>query len=266
MTDRELLQDGVVRLERTGHILLITLNRPEARNAVDQEVAAALGAAVERLADDEGLRVGILTGTGAAFSAGFDLKAFAAGEPAFLDGHRDWGFAGFANHWCPKPIIGAVNGFAFGGGMELALACDLLVAAESARFGLPEVTRGLIAGGGGLPRIVQQLPEKIGAQLVLTGRPIDAAEAGRWGLVNQVVADDALLDTALELAEAIAANAPLAVRVTKQLLADLAHESMWESSTFEHASEAFLGIMASADAAEGARAFAEKRPPAWTGR
>lgn len=266
MTERELLQEGVVRLERTGHVLIITIDRPEARNAINTEVATALGAAVERLTADDDLRVGVLTGTGAAFSAGFDLKAFAAGEPALLDEHRDWGFAGFANHWSPKPIVGAVNGFAFGGGMELALACDLLVAAESARFALPEVTRGLIAGGGGLPRIVQQLPGKIGAQLVLTGRPIDAAEAARWGLVNRVVADDELLDAALDLAGAIAANAPLAVRVTKQLLADLATESIWEAEAFERATTAFEQVMASDDAAEGARAFAEKRPPRWTGR
>lgn len=266
MSGRELLQEGVVRLERSGHVLLITIDRPEARNAVNTEVAVALGDAVERLTGDDGLRVGVLTGTGAAFSAGFDLKAFAAGEPALLDEHRDWGFGGFTNHWTPKPLIAAVNGFAFGGGMELALACDLIVAAGSARFALPEVTRGLIAGGGGLPRIVQQLPPKIGAQLVLTGRPIDADEAARGGLVNRVVPDDELLDAALELAETIAANAPLAVQVTKQLLADLASESLWQADAYERTVVAFERIMASADAAEGARAFAEKRPPAWTGR
>lgn len=263
--DRELLQDGVVRLERLGHVLLMTLNRPDARNAVNAEVTAALGDALERLTSDPELRVGVLTGTGSAFCAGQDLKAFAAGEPPLSPEHPEWGFGGFVSHFTPKPLIAAVNGFAFGGGFELALACDLIVASESASFALPEVTVGLFAAGGGAPRIVQQLPPKVGAHMIFTGRPLSARDAERWGLVNEVVAPESLEATALELAGAIAANAPLAVQASKKVLALEGESSTWRRETWTLVMDEFRAVFGSNDAAEGARAFVQKRAPQWSG-
>ena len=165
--------------EVCGHVLVITLNRPESRNAINGAMALELGAAIERLNADADLRAAVVTGAGQAFCAGMDLKAFAAGEPLLPPGHPDWGFGGFASHYATKPMVAAVHGFAFGGGFELALACDLIVAAEDARFALPEVARGLLPAGGGVPRILQQLPQKIGMRMLLTGEPVSAAEASR---------------------------------------------------------------------------------------
>ena len=262
----EVVSDGVVLVERSGPVLRMTLNRPEARNAINHEVALALGGAVELLRSDDALRVGILTGAGAAFCAGMDLKAFAAGEPVVPPEHPEWGFAGFVANLVDKPVIGAVHGFAFGGGFELALACDVLIAADDSRFGLPEVSRGLIAGGGGLPRLAQQVPPKVAARLVYTAQPMTAADAERWGLVAELVPAADLQAAAVALAEQIAANAPLALRASKRLLAGLEHESMWAASSWDSVAADFEGILASEDAAEGARAFVEKRPPEWRAR
>jgi crotonobetainyl-CoA hydratase len=264
--DRRLLTDGVVRLEQAGHILIVTLNRPEARNAINGEVAAALGAALELLNDDDGLRVGILTGRGAAFCAGQDLRAFAAGEPVIPVDHPEWGFAGFVSHFTDKPLIAAVNGYAFGGGLELALACDLIVASDNALFALPEVKRGLFAAGGGVPRLTQQMPMNIAKQMVLTGEPITADAAAHWGLVNQVVEAAELEAAALALARAISVNAPLAVQASKRIITEVGFQSTWEPSPWARIGSELEAVFGSADAAEGSRAFVEKRDPVWTSR
>ncbi|MCO4253338.1 crotonase/enoyl-CoA hydratase family protein [Pseudarthrobacter raffinosi] len=264
--DCRLLKAGVVRLEQAGHILIITLNRPEARNAINGEVAAALGAALELLNSDDELRVGILTGTGAAFCAGQDLKAFAAGEPVIPLEHPEWGFAGFVSHFTDKPLIAAVNGFAFGGGLELALACDIIVASDSALFALPEVKRGLFAAGGGVPRLTQQMPMNVARQMVLTGEPITAETAARWGLVNQVVEAAELETAALALARAISANAPLAVQASKRIIAAAGFQSTWKPSAWTVIGSELEAVFGSDDAAEGSRAFVDKRDPVWTSK
>jgi crotonobetainyl-CoA hydratase len=259
-------QDAPLLTEVRGHVLVITLNRPEARNAVNSAMAIELGRAIERLETDADLRAAVITGAGAAFCAGMDLKAFAGGEPLLPADHPEWGFGGFARHFTSKPLIAAVRGFAFGGGFELALGCDLIVAADDARFGLPEVTIGLFAAGGGVPRVLQQLPLKVGMRILLTGQPLSSVEAARWGLVNEVVPSEDVLDTALALAESIAANAPIAIQTTKRLAAAVTTESSWSDETQRQIAEAITTVFGSADAAEGAAAFAEKRPPVWHGR
>jgi crotonobetainyl-CoA hydratase len=258
--------DAPVLTEARGSVLVITLNRPAVRNAVNSELALRLGETVERLNADPELRAAVLTGAGAAFCAGMDLKAFAAGEPLVPIEHPDWGFGGFASHFSAKPIVAAVHGFAFGGGFELALACDLIVASDDARFALPEVTRGLFAAGAGVPRILQQLPSKVGMRMLLTGQPLSAVEAARWGLVNEVVPASDVLDTALALAATIAANAPVAVQTTKRLATALATESSWTDEAGRQIADAVTTVFGSDDAAEGAAAFAEKRDPVWRGR
>ncbi|MCU1481308.1 MAG: enoyl-CoA hydratase [Subtercola sp.] len=264
--DRVLLSDGVVRTEQIGSILLITLNRPEARNAMTTEAATALSGALELLTTRDDLRVGVLTGAGKAFCAGQDLKAFSAGEPIIPVDHPEWGFGGFVGNFTPKPVIAAVHGFALGGGFELALACDLIVAAEGSKFGLPEVTRGLFAAGGGVPRVAQQLPLKVAMRMLLTGQPMSAEQAERWGLVNEVVPEGILLATALEIAQQISENAPLSIQTTKKLVYSALNESLWERESWVPVYEGIDLVFSSADAAEGAQAFVEKRKPVWTGR
>jgi crotonobetainyl-CoA hydratase len=259
-------EEAPVLTEVRGHILVITLNRPESRNALNSAAAILLGEAIERLEADTELRVAVLTGAGAAFCAGMDLKAFAAGEPVVPADHPEWGFGGFTAHFTSKPIIAAVRGFAFGGGFELALGCDLVVAADDARFALPEVTRGLFAAGGGVPRILQQVPPKVGMRLLLTGQPMSAGDAHRWGLVNELVPADQVLDAALALAETIAVNAPVSIQATKRLAAEITTESSWSDESRHRIDETIATVFASEDAAEGAAAFAEKRPPVWRGR
>lgn len=259
--------DDVVLLDRAEPgILIITLNRPDARNAVDARVAHALAAALDELDADPALRAGILTGRGPAFSAGQDLKALAAGEPSNLPELAEHGWGGFVKHVCRTPVIAAVNGFAFGGGMELALACDLIVASDTASFALPEVRRGLLAAAGGAPRVLQQLPPKIGMRLLLTGEPMTAAEAAGWGLVNEVVPADRLLGTALDLARTISRNAPLSVQAAKRIAVDAAHLSTWNGDAWAVVDREFDAVFGSEDAREGELAFAEKREPVWRGR
>jgi crotonobetainyl-CoA hydratase len=261
-----LLKDGIVRAERIGHVLLITLNRPEARNAMTTELAVALGEAVELLESDRELRAGVLTGAGKAFCAGQDLKELADGGSVIPDVHPEWGFGGFVSHPGTKPIVAAVHGFAFGGGLELALSCDLIVAGSGSLLGLPEVTVGVFAAGGGVPRIAQQLPEKVAARMVLTGKPITAEEAERWGLVNEVAADGEHVAAALQLAEQIAANAPLAVQASKRLLRAGTWSSTWTDEQWPAIIDTFDALLGTEDGVEGPLAFAEKRAPVWKGR
>ena len=258
--------DPAVLVERRGALALITLNRPRAMNAVNAALSRGLGAALAELATDPALRVAVLTGAGRAFCAGADLKDLAAGRSINDDDHPERGFAGMVRHFVDKPVIAAVNGFALGLGTELVLACDLAVVSEEAKLGLPEVTRGLVAAAGGALRLHRQIPVKIAAEAAFTGRPLDARTAERWGLVNRVVPPDQVLPTALELAGTIAANAPLAVRATKRIMARSATTgSDWDAPAWDMNEEETAAIWTSRDAHEGATAFAEKRRPEWTG-
>ncbi|KAA0023608.1 crotonase/enoyl-CoA hydratase family protein [Antrihabitans cavernicola] len=260
------MTEPVVTVERVGNVALITLNRPDSMNAVNSALTVALGGAVEELNNDNDLRVGVITGAGRAFSAGADLKAIAKGEAIFDPDHPEWGFAGLVRHFIDKPLIAAVNGFALGGGTEIALACDLIVVSEEAKFGLPEVKRGLIALAGGLIRLPSQIPLKLALEVALTGEPIDAATAARWGMVNRVVPPDQVVQVAMELAQTIAANAPLSVRASKRIMYRSAefgsewHDDIWSMNMSEGGP-----VFASKDAREGPRAFAEKRTPEWKG-
>ena len=256
--------------ERRGPVTILTINRPSAFNAIDAEVTELLGDALEAADRDPEVRAVVITGAGPrAFCAGMDLKAFARGEPAVPVGREHWGFAGVAEHFVSTPVIAAVNGVALGGGFEIVLACDLVVAAENATFGLPEVTRGLIAAAGGAFRLTSRVPQRVALRALLTGEPIGAAEAERWGLVNEVVPAGEALDAALALAERIAANAPLAVQASKRI----AYGSNGspgspapEADHWELTNQEWDAVTASEDAAEGPRAFAEKRPPVWRAR
>ncbi|AMG75983.1 enoyl-CoA hydratase-related protein [Sphingopyxis granuli] len=255
---------------RNGHILIVTINRPEARNAVNAAVHVGIGTALDEAESDPEIRVVIITGAGdKAFCAGADLVALSRGGALAPEdkAQQAWGFGGFAAHPISKPVIGAVNGFAFGGGCELALMCDLIVAAENAQFGLPEVKVGLFAAAGGAFRIVKQLPPKLAMEHLLTGDPFDAETALRYGFANRVVPLAELMPTAIALAEKIAGNAPLSVQASKrvalrmqdgQIAGDDAH---WADNSRER-----KALMASEDAREGPRAFAEKRKPVWKAR
>ena len=252
-----------VLYEVEGRVATLTLNRPEQRNAVNPELAAALEAAVDRFEGDDDAWVAVLTGAGGTFSAGADLKAIAAGRARELATARG-GFAGFVRLPRRKPVIAAVQGPALAGGTELVLACDLVVAGSDAAFGLPEVTRGIIAAGGGLLRLPRVLPRARALELVLTGERLGADEALRLGLVNAVVEPDQVLATARALAERICRNAPVAVRESLALARQAAELS--EDDGWRRTAEAMDRIRQTDDAAEGPRACAEKREPRWTGR
>lgn len=262
------LTNRAALVERRGNVALITINRPEARNAVNGEVSTAVGDALEAAQHDPDVWAVVITGAGdKSFCAGADLKAISRGENLHHPAHGEWGFAGYVHHFIDKPTIAAVNGTALGGGSELALASDLVVACESASFGLPEVKRGLIAGAGGVFRIVEQLPRKLALELVFTGEPMPAADALRWGLINQVVPDGTVVEAALALAARITVNAPLSVQASKRVaygadggvVAD--EEPKWERTNRE-----FSRLLKSEDAKEGPLAFAEKRQPVWKAR
>jgi crotonobetainyl-CoA hydratase len=256
-----------VLIEKRGRTALITLNRPDVLNAVNAELADGLGRALETLAQDDDLWVGVICGAGRAFSVGADLKELAAGRSIRPPAHPEWGFAGFVRHPVAKPLIAAVRGYALGGGLEMALACDLIVAGETARFGLPEVQRGLVAAAGGLLRLPRQLPLKVALEMILTGEPLSAADALRWGLVNRVVPDDQVVPEALALAERIARNAPLAVRTSKAIVyrgLDLPLD--YPASAWAVNEDLAARVRVSEDAREGARAFVEHRDPVWRGR
>ena len=250
-----------VLTETRDQVLVITINRPEAKNAINGAVAAGMVDALDRLDADDELRVGVLTGAGGTFCAGMDLKAFLSGDLPVIESR---GLAGLTQAPPRKPLIAAVEGWALAGGFELVLACDLAVASEAARFGVPEVKRSLIAGAGAALFLAQRIPQALALELLLTGEPISAARAAEIGLVNRLAPEGGALDAALELASTIAANGPLAVAVTKQIArsaADWTADEAWARQD-----ELMQPVFTSEDAIEGATAFAEKRPPVWKGR
>jgi enoyl-CoA hydratase len=256
MTDQQ-----AVLTEGRERVLVITINRPDQRNAVNAAVAAGIAAALDELDAAPGLSVGVLTGAGKGFCAGMDLKAFVAGESPHAG---DRGFAGVTQRASAKPLIAAVEGFAVAGGLEVALACDLIVAARGARLGIPEVKRSLVAAGGGLLRLPRVLPRNVAMELALTGEPISAERGFELGLVNRLAEPGQALEAALELAAAIAVNGPLALAATKRVLTEAAD---WPDAEFFARQGEIIGpVMASEDAREGATAFAEKRAPVWRGR
>ncbi len=259
MSDDTALQTPVLT-ERRGNVLLITLNRPDARNAINLAVAEGIAAALDELDGDGELSVGVLTGAGKGFCAGMDLKAFVVGERPWVG---DRGFAGIVQRSSSKPLIAAIEGFAVAGGLEVALACDLLVAARGAKLGIPEVKRSLVAAGGALLRLPKRIPYHVAMELALTGDPISAERAERIGLVNRLAEPGGAVEEALRLAEQVAVNAPLALAASKRILQeqwDWSAEEMWDAQV-----AIAEPVMRSEDAREGATAFAEKRPPVWRG-
>ena len=251
----------LVLTERHDGVLTITINRPAQRNAVNREVAVQVGSALDLLDSDPSLSVGVLTGAGGTFSAGMDQKAFANGQTPILPGR---GFGGVTQAVVGKPLIAAVEGWALGGGFEMALGCDLIVAAEDAKFGLPEVKRGLIAGEGGVIRLPQRIPYHVALKVLLTGEPLSAVDAKQYGLVSELTPSGAALAGAQELARRIAANAPLALARVKEVLRET--QGLNDADAFARQSEKAHSLIDSEDAHEGALAFAEKRAPVWRGR
>ncbi|MCX8564594.1 crotonase/enoyl-CoA hydratase family protein [Mycolicibacterium mucogenicum] len=260
MTTTEVSTD-LVLTERNDGILTITINRPRQKNAVNRETAVQLAAAMDLLDDDPALSVGVLTGAGGTFSAGMDLKAFAKGETPILPGR---GFGGITQAVVRKPLIAAVEGWALGGGFEMALACDLIVAGNTAKFGLTEVKRGLIAGEGGVIRLPQRLPYHVAMKVLLTGEPITAAEANRYGLLSELASAGGALAAAQELAQRVAVNAPLALAKVKQVVREV--QGLNDADAFARQNESAHSLLKTEDAHEGAVAFAEKRAPVWRGR
>ncbi len=254
------MTDGVL-VERREGVLVVTIDRPEARNALDRAVAEGVAAAVDELDADEELRVGVLTGAGGTFSAGMDLKAFLRGETPAIEGR---GLCGITQTPPRKPLVAAVEGWALAGGFELVLACDLVVAAETARFGVPEVKRSLVAAGGGALLLPARVPRNVAMEMLLTGDPIDARRAAEVGLVNRVTPEGRALEGALALAATIAANGPLALAATKAVVLGSADWTTAEG--WQRQGELVAPVFASEDAREGAAAFAEKRHPVWRGR
>lgn len=261
---------GVVLVEVRGHTLVVTINRPEAANSINADVHRGLGEAWEQAQNSDDIRVVVLTGAGdATFCAGADLKALSsAGVPGVTPPDTaHWGFAGVVKHHITKPVICAVNGSALGGGTELALAGDLVVAGENSTFGLPEVQRGLIAGAGGVFRLVAALPRAVALELLLTGAPMGAVDAHRWGLVNRVVPQPDVMSSALELADIVAAGAPLAVQATKSVARGIVDGAIpAEESSWDLTEQALARLSTSADVMEGIMAFMQKREPKWSGR
>ncbi|WP_454597321.1 crotonase/enoyl-CoA hydratase family protein [Qipengyuania sp. SM2507] len=241
-------------------ILIVTINRPEARNAMNKAAAEGIAAAMDRLDEDDDLRVAILTGAGGTFCSGMDLKGFLRGESPSIEGR---GFGGITQQGPSKPLIAAVEGYALAGGMELMISCDLVVANKDAKFGIPEAKRGLAAAAGGLMKLPDLIPPKIAMELALTGDFIDATRAYELGLVNRVVEGSAL-DAAKELAARINENGPLAVRVSKQIVDQSRGWSLEER--WDEQAKLLPKVFMSEDAREGAAAFAEKRKPNWKGK
>lgn len=249
-----------VLTERRGLVLVVTLNRPEVRNAVDRSMAQAIAQALDELDESADLAVGVLAGAAGCFSSGMDLKAFVDGGPPFVDGR---GFAGIVERPSRKPLVAAIEGFAVAGGFEIALACDIVVAASDAKLGLPEVRRGLVAGSGGLLRLPRRAPYHVALELALTGEAMSAGRLHELGLVNHLTEPGEAVAVAVALAEKIAQNAPLAVQASKQIVQEAFGEryELWRRQD-----EIAATVFASEDAREGSLAFTEKREPSWQGR
>jgi enoyl-CoA hydratase len=242
-------------------IMIVTLNRPEARNAANKALAEGVSAAMDELESNDEVRVAILTGAGGTFCSGMDLKAFVSGETPSIEGR---GFAGLTEYTPSKPLIAAVEGYALAGGLELAISCDLIVTADNAKFGIPEVKRGLAAAAGGLMKLPKQIPPRLAMELALTGDFISAQRACEVGLVNEVVPAGTALEAAKALAARIVANGPLAVAVSKKVVlesADWSASEMWDKQA-----ALVMPVFTSEDAIEGSVAFAEKRAPNWKGK
>lgn len=252
----------LVKVEIVDRVMVITVNRPEARNAINYETAHEMARAFEQLDANDDVVLGILTGAGNTFSSGMDLKAFAStGQRPLVEGR---GFGGLCEKAPQKPLIAAVEGYALAGGCELALACDLIVAASNANFGLPETKRGLVASSGGMLRLPQRIPHHIAMEVILTGEMLPAQRAYDHGLVNRLVEPGQALEGALALARIIAENGPLAVRTAKKIVME--SKDWRQADMFDLQRPRVMHIFASADAKEGATAFAEKRKPVWQGK
>lgn len=261
MSEQATTSEPEVLTERHGKTLLITLNRPQARNAVNLPLAEGIAAALDQLDGDPELVVGVLAGAGKGFCAGMDLKAFVTGQRPWVG---DRGFAGIVRRGPEKPLIAAIEGFALAGGLEVALACDLIVAAKGARLGIPEVKRGLLAAGGGLLALPRRIPYHLAMELALTGEPILAERAHELGLVNRLAEPGAAATVALELADQLATGAPLSLIASKRIIE---RQRDWSSAEMWDRQDEIGGpVFVSQDAVEGAKAFAEKRPPVWQGR
>ena len=253
--------EAEVLTEQRGKVLVITLNRPDAMNAVNQELAKALAAAVDELDSNPSVSVGVLTGNGRGFCAGMDLKAFVGGSFPTVPGR---GFGGITEQVPKKPMIAAVEGFALAGGLELALACDLIVSSEGAKFGIPEAGVGLFAGAGGLLRLPRVVPYAVAMKMALTAKPITAEEALDHGFVVEVTPKGGALDAAIELAEQVAANAPLALMASKDMIREM--QGRTEAEFWDYQRDNWYDVVfSSEDGREGATAFAEKRAPNWQG-
>lgn len=250
----------VIEHETRGNVAILRINRPEARNAVNGDVAQGMEAALDACEADADIRVVIITGTGPVFCAGADLKVIARGEAATIATARG-GFAGIASREFSKPLIAAVNGPALAGGFEIVLTCDMAVAASDARFGIPEVQRGLFAAGGGLIRLPRRVSLAIAMEFALTGEPIDADRALALGLVNRVVPTEKVLDEAINLAERICENSPIAVRNSRRMVRESG--DLTEADAWVRSNELAMEVFTSGDAVEGATAFAEKRAARW---
>lgn len=254
------MSEEVVLIDVADGVMTITLNRPKAKNAVNRALAEAVAAALDELDSNDDIRVAIMTGAEGTFCSGMDLKAFVTGETPNIEGR---GFAGLTEQAPRKPLIAAVEGYALAGGFELAISCDLIVAADNAKFGIPEVKRGLAAAAGGLMKLPKQIPSRLAMELALTGEFISSQRAYDIGLINKVVEAGTALDAAKALAAKISANGPLAVAVSKQVVlesGDWSSEDMWKKQ-----GALVLPVFTSKDAIEGATAFAEKRAPNWKG-
>jgi len=250
-----------VQTEEHDGVFVITIDRPKARNAVDGATARALTDAFDQLDSRDDLLVGVLTGTGGVFSAGMDLKAYARGDTPIIPGR---GFAGLTRTQLRTPLIAAVEGWALGGGTEMALACDLIVAAQDATFGLTEVTFGLVPPEGGIVRLPERIPRNIALEVLLTGDPLPAERAQQLGLVNHIAPPGGALDKAVELAHRIARNAPLSIAAVKRAVNE--RTAYGDQDAFLQQDQVVAPVLASHDAQEGAHAFAEKRSPHWEGR
>ncbi len=251
---------AVVEHERRGQVEILRFNRPEARNAISPEVSQTMAALLDAAADDPAIRAVVVTGTGPVFSAGADLKVVASGRAGDI-ANAPGGFAGLVTRDFPKPLVAAVNGPALAGGFEIVLSCDLVVAADTARFGVPEVQRGLIAAAGALIRLPKRVPLAIALELAMTGDPISAQRALELGLVNRVVPAEQVLDEAVALADRIGENSPIAVRISRQLVREAV--DLDEAAAWKRNDELSVDVFRAGDAIEGATAFAEKRKPVW---